>query len=75
MDELLQGRLFNLLAEPSQEVTNEEMQDAYDDFFGKIEVVSCEKDYSKIYRTLVATRIELASLKTTSLYGQGEKCT
>lgn len=39
MDELLQGRLFSLLAEPSQEVTNEEMQDAYDDFFGKIEVV------------------------------------
>ena len=28
MDELLQGRLFSLLAEPSQENTNEEMQSA-----------------------------------------------
>ena len=74
MNDLLQTRIFRLLSEISQEVTNEEMQNAYDDFNKQIRTVSNESDYSTAYRILAATRIEIASLKTTPLYGQGGKC-
>ena len=74
MNDLLQTRLFGLLSEPSQEVTNEEMQNAYGGFLEHIESVSNGTDYSVIYRTLTATRIEIAPLETTPLYGQGKKC-
>ncbi|MDC2232701.1 hypothetical protein [Bacteroides thetaiotaomicron] len=74
MNELLGMRFLRLLSETSQEVTNEEMQNAYEEFLEYIENVSNGTDYSVIYRTLTATRIEIASLRTTPLYGQGEKC-
>ena len=74
MNDLLQTRLFGLLSEPSQEVTNEKIQYAYGEFVEQIRIVSNGNDYSTAYRTLVATRIEIASLETTPLYGQGEKC-
>ena len=74
MNELLNMRLFGLLSETSQEVTNEELQNAYGEFLSKIEVISCEENYSTTYRTLAATRIELASLNISTLYGQGGKC-
>jgi len=74
MNELLKTRLFTLLSELSQEVTNEEMQESYGEFVEKIKTVSNENDYSTTYRILVATRIEIASLETAPLYGQGEKC-
>ena len=74
MNELLGMRFLRLLSEPSQEVTNEEMQNAYEEFLEHIEKVSNGTDYSVIYRTLTATRIEIASLETAPLYGQGEKC-
>lgn len=74
MNDLLQTRLFRLLSGTSQEVTNEEMQNAYGKFVEKIRAVSNENDYSTTYRILVATRIEIASLETAPLYGQGEKC-
>lgn len=74
MNELLGIRFLRLLSETSQEVTNEEMQNAYEKFLEYIENVSNGTDYSVIYRTLTATRIEIASLRTTPLYGQGEKC-
>ena len=74
MNELLNMRLFGLLSETSQEVTNEELQNAYGEFLSKIEVISSEENYSTTYRTLAATRIELASLNISTLYGQGEKC-
>lgn len=74
MNDLLQTRLFRLLSGTSQEVTNEEMQNAYGEFVEKIRAVSNENDYSTTYRILVATRIEIASLETAPLYGQGEKC-
>ena len=73
MNDLLQTRLFRLLSGTSQEVTNEEMQNAYGEFVEKIRTVSNENDYSTTYRILVATRIEIASLEA-PLYGQGEKC-
>lgn len=74
MDELLIMKIFRLLSEISQEVTNEEMQDAYGEFVKQIRTVSNGSDYSTTYRILVATRIEIASLETTPLYGQGGKC-
>ena len=74
MNELLNMGLFRLLSETSQEVTNEEMQNAYDEFGKQIRTVSNENDYSTTYRILTATRIEIASLETAPLYGQGGKC-
>ena len=74
MNDLLQTRMFRLLFETSQDVTNEEMQNAYGEFVEQIRTVSSDKDYSITYRILTATRIEIASLETTPLYGQGEKC-
>lgn len=74
MNDLLQTRIFELLFETSQEVTNEEMQVAYGEFLEQIKNISDGIDYSVIYRTLNATRIEIASLKPTPLYGQGGKC-
>lgn len=63
MNYLLQTRIFGLSSETSQEVTNEEMKNAYSEFLEHIENVSNGTDYSVIYRTLTATRIEIASLK------------
>ena len=75
MDELLKAKFFGLLSDTSQEVSNEEMQNAYGEFIEQIRTVSNGNDYSTIYRILVATRIEIASLETTPLYGLGGKCT
>lgn len=74
MNELLNMRLFRLLSEISQKSTNEEMQNAYGDFVEQIRTVSSDNDYSTTYRILTTTRIEIASLETTPLYGLGEKC-
>ena len=74
MYDLLETKFFSLLADTSQEVTNEEMQNAYGKFIEQIRMVSNGNDYSTPYRILVATRIEIASLETAPLYGQGEKC-
>ena len=74
MNDLLQTRIFGLMFETSQEVINEEMQNAYGEFVEQVRTVSNGNDYSATYRILTATRIEIASLETTPLYGQGEKC-
>ena len=74
MNDLLQSKMFGLLSETSQEVTNEEMQNAYGEFVEQIRTVSNENDYPTTYRILVATRIEIASLEKTPLYGMGGKC-
>ena len=50
------------------------MQEAYGEFIEQIKTVSNGNDYSTTYRILVATRIEIASLETAPLYGQGGKC-
>lgn len=71
MNDLLQMRFFGLLPEASQEVTNEEMQNAYAEFVEQIRTVSNGNDYSTTYRILTVTRIEIASLETIPLYGQG----
>ena len=75
MYKLLRTELFKLLIEKSkEEVDNNVIQNAYDEFIEQIRTVSNENDYSTTYRILAATRIEIASLETTPLYGQGEKC-
>jgi len=75
MNELVNMRFFSLLAESSQEVANKEMQNAYGCFMKRVESISqSEKDYSKIYRMLNNTRIELVFLQTLYRYGQGKKC-
>jgi predicted GTPase len=74
MNELLKTRLFSLLAEHSQDATNDEMQNAYEDFIKHVEAVSSGNDYTTIYRNLSITRIELASLELLNRYGQGGKC-
>ena len=70
MNDLLQTRMFKLLFEPTQEVTNEEMQNAYGEFIEQISSVSNGNDYSATYRILTATRIEIASLETTRAGGK-----
>ncbi len=74
MNDLLKTRLSDLLFETSHEVTIEEMRNAYAEFVEQIRAVSNGDDYSTTFRILTATRIEIASLETIPLYGQGEKC-
>lgn len=75
MNDYLQMRLFCLLAEPSREVTNEEMQIAYEDFVAQVSILNhSETNCSKAFRILNFTRIEFDSLGSSSLYGQGKKC-
>ena len=57
MNDLLQTRIFRLLSETSQEVTNQEMQNAYGEFVEQIRIVGDGDDYSTTYRIFVATRI------------------
>lgn len=75
MNELLKTKLLSLLSEPSQQVTNEEMQSAYGNFTEQIGFVSQSKqDYSIVFRMLKITRIELVSIETLYRYGEGKKC-
>ena len=71
MNDFTKARIFGLLSESSQEVTNQEMQEAYGEFVEQIRTVSNGNDYSTTYRLLAATRIEIATLETIPLYGQG----
>lgn len=74
MNELLKERLFSLLSNPTQ-ITNEQMQSAYECFMKKVETVSqSKKDYCKIYRMLNITRVELLFLELRYRHEQGEKC-
>ena len=52
MNDLLQMRIFGLLSETSQEVSNEEMQNAYGEFVEQIRIVGDGSDYSTVYRFL-----------------------
>ncbi len=75
MNELLEERLFSLLSESSQEITNEEMQCAYVVFMEQVKAVSqSEQEFSEIYRMLNITRIELLFLQSLHRYEQGKKC-
>lgn len=74
MNDLLRARFFTLLSEPSQ-VTNEEIENAYECFMEQLRTVSqSEQNYTSLYRMLNITRIELMTLQTLHRYEQGEKC-
>lgn len=74
MDDLLQMKLFSLLSETSQEVTNEQMHNAYGEFMEQLKTVSqSEQNHSETFRMLYNTRIELVSIKS-HRYEQGGKC-
>lgn len=74
MNDLLRVKLIGLLSDASQ-VTNKEMQIAYEDFVKQASALSqSEADYSKVFRMLSITRIELAFLQSLHRYEQGKKC-
>jgi hypothetical protein len=73
MNDLLKTRLFGLLSESSQEVTNEKMSNAYGEFMEKVKAVGSSNDNATALRTLNITRIELAALEPFHRYEQGEK--
>jgi hypothetical protein len=74
MNELVNTRLFGLLSEPSQEVTNEQMSNAYGEFMAHLKMVGSCSDNATVLRTLNITRIEIAHLQTIFRYEQGGKC-
>ncbi|TFD96425.1 hypothetical protein E2605_09665 [Dysgonomonas capnocytophagoides] len=75
MNDLLKTSLFSLLSESSQKDTTNEMRQAYETFVEKVETLNQpETDYSKVFRSLNLTRIELVSLSKQIRYEQGEKC-
>ena len=62
-------RLFVLLNEPSQEISVNEMENAYFDFVEQIKLINAFKDYSYAFRTLNFVSIELSNTN------RGKKCT
>ena len=75
MNELVREKLFSLLADASQQITNDEMRNAYGCFMEQLRIVSqSELNYSEVFRMLNTTRVELAFLKSLYRYGQGKKC-
>jgi hypothetical protein len=60
MNEITKTKFFSILEETSQEVTNEEIQNAYGNFVKHIEAVYFDDDYRTVYRNLSNTRIELS---------------
>ena len=74
MNELLKMRFISILVDTSNKITNAEIQIAYDEFIKCIDEIGNLEDYSKSFRKLNATRIELVSLKMSLLYEQGGKC-
>ena len=72
MNDLMKTRIFGLLSGTSQQVSNKEMQEVYDESIEQIRTVSYGNDYSTTYRILVATRIEIASRNITTLRAGGK---
>lgn len=67
-------KLFSTLSDASQ-VTNEEMQRAYETFVEQVENLNqAETDFQTIFRALNITRIEFKALQTQILCEQGKKC-
>lgn len=74
MNDLLRVKLISLLSDASQ-VTNEEMQIAYEDFVEQASALSqSEADFLKVFRMLSITRVELTFLQSLHRYEQGKKC-
>ncbi len=68
------SKLFSLLSDPSQ-VTNEEMQSAYEEFISQLTTHNqSEMNLTEAFRKLNLTRIEFGAMGALPFYGQGEKC-
>jgi hypothetical protein len=75
MNDLIKTAFFGLVTECLQEVTNEEIQSAYEKFIAHIDTISqVGNDYTTIIRKLNFTRIELVSLLKQNQYEQRGKC-
>jgi len=74
MNNLMKTEFFSLVTESSQEVTNDEMQNAYVQFTAHMEAVNSSKDHATVFRTLNISRIEVVHLQTVFRHEQGEKC-
>lgn len=75
MNDFIRTKFFILLTVNSQEVANEEMENAYAGFLKEIKILNqSEIDYSNVYRELNLTRIEFVFLQSYIQYEQGEKC-
>lgn len=75
MNDLLKTQLFSLLSESSQEVPNEKMKRAYEDFVKQVNTINeSENNLSEIFRMLNITRIELIGIESIFRYEQGKKC-
>lgn len=76
MNYFLESKLFSLFPETSQEVTSQEIQNAYEEFIAYVDTISqVGNDLTSIIRKLTITRIELVSLLKQNQYEQGKKCT
>jgi len=74
MDKIINTKLFSLLTETSP-VSNEEIENAYGCFTEHMKTVSqSEINYSKRFRMLNMTRIELVFIESLYQYEQGKKC-
>lgn len=74
MNEMFRDRFIGLLSEPLQ-VTNKEIQRAYEDFLAEVEILNQrETDYQVVFRTMSLARVEFRSLQSQILYEQGKKC-
>lgn len=75
MNDFIKTKFFILLTVNSQEVANEEMENAYAGFLKEIKILNqSEIDYSNVYRELNLTRIEFVFLQSYIQYEQGKKC-
>ena len=73
MNDLLKTKMFRLLSEFLQQVTNQEMQNAYGFFMKELRTVSqSEENNSETFRMLNTTRVELTFLNSFYRYEQGE---
>ena len=74
MKQFQSRRLLSLLTESSR-VSNEEIQNAYEDFVEHVaEMCDSDTDYPALYRMLNYYRTEFDQLKSNFLYGQEKKC-
>ena len=74
MNNLMKTEFFSLVTESSQEVTNNEMRNAYAQFIAHMEAVNSSEDHATVFRTLNISRIEVAHLQTVFRHEQGKKC-
>lgn len=74
MVEILKTEFFVHMNENSQEITNEQMYNAYGKFIEHINAFSKDNDLTSIIKKLNFTRAELVFLSTQIQHVQGKKC-